>query len=79
MHVCSAPVENRRGPWLAATVCYVEGRDFSKWRRLAQGQTWPRLGVEKPANLTTDFTDGTDKEKFVCIRAIRGLICEFDG
>ena len=38
MHVCSAPVENHRGQWLAATE-FLEGRNISKRGPLAQGQT----------------------------------------
>jgi peptidoglycan/xylan/chitin deacetylase (PgdA/CDA1 family) len=38
LHVCSAPVKNRRGTWLAATECFVEVRNLSKRSPLAQGQ-----------------------------------------
>ena len=54
MHVCSAPVENRRGQWLAATAYFVEGRDLSKRGPLAQGQTGAEWG-EKASEFDHGF------------------------
>jgi hypothetical protein len=43
MHVCSAPVENRRGLWLAATVYFVKGETLANeggWRKGKPGRAW---------------------------------------